>query len=669
MRNQRKLICTSLLVAAPMMAGEKVKKTPKLPEVVVTDSKISQPQAKVTQQIEVIYAEDVDHQPVGNRNLAELLQYQPGLFVDVLSRNDANWGSFGGIGPKYSTYLLDGLPIDSFVDSMSLDPWAFQQIEVQKGPASIMYSNYLSMDFAGNEAPLAGTTNFVLKDQVEGAATRFQMGGGSYQTGAGRFYHQDRKGNLSYFFGGSYEQSNYTNYGTDPSWLHFTKDPEYQKTKLYAKQTYSFDGDTQRISIFFDHTQHTGDAGRPNRDYAHAYDALNLSYFNQMSSDLNLQFKAGHRNYDRRWAEDNYPDLSLREHDGVKQSIIPVDLTLNLSHANGLLTFGADAQSAKYRTYAEVDGIRSTGNDASARSTGIYVQEKFIQGPWVLRAGGRFNRTSSTYTLISGGQPGLQDQSWNKALWSLGARYNASPTMAFFVNSGSSFVAPGAKAVCGTLMASDAGMADRNGQLPNPDLKPEQGLGSDLGMELRPMRGMSLKVRGFYNRVSDMILDNVVSTNPSQTKSINAGKATSRGAELSIEQDVAENFQWFANLTFTTSEVSNPLSPDQDGTDITFVPNRVANLGLTAQLPFSMTVSPYLHMVGSYYDSTSRSSRKEFGPYNILNLRIQKALVKNGEYTVNASLDLNNVFDKRYEMPWQFQDPGFNVFANLEFRF
>jgi hypothetical protein len=79
--------------------------------------------------------------------------------VTVLSRNDANWGSYGGLGPNYNSYLLDGLPVDAFVDTMSLAPWAFQSIEMYQGPASVLYSNYLSMDFAGVRAPLAGITN------------------------------------------------------------------------------------------------------------------------------------------------------------------------------------------------------------------------------------------------------------------------------------------------------------------------------------------------------------------------------------------------------------------------------------------------------------------------------------------------------------------------------
>ncbi|WP_005036698.1 TonB-dependent receptor plug domain-containing protein [Holophaga foetida] len=657
----------TLLVAAPLSAEAPAT----LPAVVVTDTKVAQPQSQVTQHIDVLDQEQLEQQTSANRNIAELLQYRAGVFVDTLSRNDANWGSFGGIGPKYSTYLLDGLPIDSFADAMNLDPSAFQQVEMHKGPASVMYSNYLTMDFAGNEAPLAGITNFLLKDRVEGPATRLSLGYGSYNTYTGRLYHQDRKGNLNYFFGAGLEKSDYTDYGTQPSWLNFTKDPEYQKTKLYAKVSYLFDREDHRISLFINHTQHEGDAGRPNRDYNHGYDTINLNYFNQFTPALSVHFKTGYRSYDRRWAEDNYPtNLALREHDGVQQKIIPTDLTFNYRHGgNSLLTFGADSQFATYHTYAEVNGLQSTGNDVKASSMGLFAQEKLVVDKWVFRAGGRFNRTHHEYDIISGGAPGISDNSWNKFLWSLGARYNASPALAIYANSGSSFVVPSAKAVGGTLLSSDLGVTGKNGQLPNPDLKPESGIGSDIGLDLRPLRTLNIGVRAFYNTVSDMILDNTVSTTPSQTKSINAGKAKSYGLELSAEQFVGKGLQCFGNMTWTRSKVENPQDTDQDGTEITFVPNYVANLGLSAELPWGMQVSPYLHMVGKYYDSTSRSGRAQFGPYQVFNCKLTQSLVKNADYALNCSAEANNLFNRTYAMPWQFQDPGRNFSANLELKF
>lgn len=366
-------------------------------DVVLTESKIPQPQKSVTQKVSVLDGAEFDRVTTANRNIAELLQYRPGVSVTVLSRNDANWGSYGGLGPKYNSYLLDGLPIDGFVDTMSLDPWAFQRIETHRGPASVMYSNYLSMDFAGNQAPLAGITNLLLKERIDQPMTRILLGGGSWNTLAGRFYHQDHKGRLHYLFGASYEQSDYTDYGAAGSWLNILEDPAYRKTKLYGKATYFLGRDGHKVSFFAQHTIHDGFAGRPNRDYTHGYDTLNAVYGNEVNTRLTVQLKTGFRNYDRRWGEDNYPaNLLLREHDGVRQKIFPTDLTFSVRHAGeSVFTVGADTQYAAYRTYSEATGPRLPGNDAAALSAGVFVQEKYVTGNWVLRAGGGANSSGA----------------------------------------------------------------------------------------------------------------------------------------------------------------------------------------------------------------------------------------------------------------------------------
>jgi len=621
--------------------------------------------------VEVFYSDEFDQLTSNNRNISELMKYTAGQFVNPLSRNDANWGSFGGLGPQYNGYLLDGLPIDSFVDAMSLDPWAFERVELHKGPASVMYTNYLFSDFAGNETPLAGITNFILKDKIDNRATRILLGYGSYDTFNGRFYHQDRRGNFSYFLGANYERSDYTDYGTHPSWLNFTKDPEYEKIKVYGKLTYLFDRDDHKVSLFMHHTTHSGDAGRPNRDFDHDYDTINFIYSNQITPSLNLQVKTGYRNYDRRWAEDNYPtNFALREHDGVEQNIFPSDITLNYKHfGNSVLTFGADSQVADYKTYSETSGVKSTQNDVDAWSAGVFLQEKFVLDKWVFRVGGRYNHSQQNYKLISGSTPGIKEKGWDRPLWSVGIRYNATPRIAFYVNSGSSFTAPGAKLVAGTLKASDAGVPGMNGQLPNPGLKPESGIGSDCGIDLQPLDNLKIGIRGFFNVLDDAIANNAVSTDPSQSKSVNAGQARSYGVELTAEQALGDYLRWFANFTYTKTEVDNKIDPDQDGSELSFVPEYIANVGLTANLPLGFKVSPYVQMLGHYYDSTSKSGRTQFGSFPVVNLKLEKSVLKTNDYTMTAAVDLNNILDRRYEMPWQFQDPGFNAFGSLELKF
>lgn len=664
------LFILSLMLPLYAAEGEKFSAPYTLNPIIVTATKIPQKEENITQKVDVIEREEFPEIPYDYGNISELLTYQPGTFVNVLSRNDANWGSYGGLGPKYNTYLLDGIPIDSFIDGMGIDPWVLDRVEIQRGPASVMYPNYLSQDFAGNQTPLSGTSNFIMREKVDTPLTKIFVGGGKYNTYTGKIYHEGNKGNLNYFIGGSYEQSDYTNYGTRPSWLNMIDDPDYQKIRLYFKTTYFF-ADDHKISLFGHHLSHTGDVGRPNRDYDHNYDTLNFAYANQINDRLNVQLRAGYRYYDRQWNEDNFPtNLALREQDEVKQTIIPVDLAFTVKHLEkSLLAIGGDYQHATYKTYAETGGISVKGNDSSAANVGAYAQEELIFDKWVIRAGGRYNDTKNTYNLLSGTVPEIGDKSWNKFLWSGGIKFNPTEQLSFYSNGGSSFLVPSAKSVGGTLKSSDLGVPGRNGQLPNPNLKPESGVGVDGGINWGPLKNLKLGLRGFYTVVDDAIVENRVSLDPSQSQSVNAGKATSYGIEFELKHILNQYLQWFANYTYTWTSLKNSVDPDQDGSNLSFVPNYTGNVGVTLSLPKDIFFSPYLHAVGTYYDSTSKSGRLSFGPYQTVNVSLRKAFVTPSYGTFNLTVDLYNIFNQKYEMPWQFQNPGLSMFAGIEAKF
>jgi len=629
--------------------------------VVVTSSKLPKSKGNVTQKVDIIDSTQLEERIYENRNVAEALSYEPGVFVNVLSRNDANWGSFGGLGPKYSTFMLNGLPIDSFVDTMNLSPWALERVEIQRGPASVLYPNYLTQDFAGNESPLAGTTNLILKEKVDRMMTKVWSDYGSYNTITEQVYHQNRIGNFHYYLGGSYENSDYTNYGTNPSWLNMTKDPSYEKAKMYFRSTYFIDGsEAHKLSTFVNHVIHDGDAGRPNREFDHNYTIANVDYYNEFNSVLTGQVKAGYRNYDRSWQEDNYPpDLKLKEWDGVKQEIIPLDVSLSVKHfEKSLLTFGSDYQHATYETWAN-PGIKTIQNNASASQTGMYVQEELGLGNWILRAGGRYTFSEQNYDLIGGNLPSVDGKSWEKATWNAGVRYNFTQDVSAYGNVGSSFLVPGIKSVAGTLNASDRGVAGKNGQLPNSGLSPESGIGSDIGLAYQATKDLKLGVRGFYNKIDDAIVTNRVSLDPSQSQDVNAGTATSYGIEVEAKYRIVKDLYGFVNYTYTHSNLENPIDPDQNDVEIPFVPEHMGNIGLMYDIPDNFTAAVYLKVSGSIYDSNSRSGRLSFDPHEVLNASFKKVVLKNDCYVVNLHLDLYNITNRKFEMPWQFQDPGF----------
>lgn len=672
------LFCSLLVLIAPILAEEdKEKKSEavKLPdvEIVVTGAKQAQTAGSATQKIDVVSREELNKNISSNRNVAEALKHEPGASVSVLSRNDANWGTYGGIGPKYCTYMLQGLPVDAFIDPMSLDLEAVKQIEVLRGPASVLYPNYLSQDFAGSQSPLAGTVNLILREEIDRRKTRISTAYGSYNTINGQFYHQDSMKNIHFFAGAGYEMSDYADYGSENSWLNMQDDPEYRKSKLFAGVTILMGKkENQRLTLFVNKALHRGDAGRVYRGFDHQYLTINAGYFAELGWRVNLKMSLGLRQYDRQWQDSYFDEVDhLLSNNGVYQNILPADIAVTIKHGNDhLLTMGGDYQGADYYTWNDpLLGYRLYGNKSFAWQAGFYAQEELRFGDLVLRGGLRYAHIENKIDFINGSAPGENNAGWDKLLWSAGFRYGFSSSVSLFANAGSSFITPGLKSVGGTIGLMDRGVAGRHGQLPNPDLKPESGLGLDAGLDVYVTDRLFVSVRGFSIAVNDAIVENVVSQNPSQTQSVNAGKSQSLGGEIEIKHRLNDAIQWFANCTLIDTKIENSYDLDQDGAEVPFAPATIVNIGLDITTPFGLSVSPTLNYNSGYYDSSSLNNRRKFTPGVILNLHLSQVISIGDSHRLEWFAQLINLTDNRFDMPWQFRNLGFSVMSGIRATF
>jgi len=664
------LMAFVLTGAASSAYGQDGDRLYEMDEVTITGSKIPKTPGNVTQKIEIISAAEFDDLVLANGNLAEILSYSPGNFANVLSRNDANWGSSGGLAHTYKGYMLDGLPIDAFVDLQSLDPWAFERIEDQRGSASVLYPTYLAMDFAGNQSPLAGTANFILRERIVEQRTRVSTSFGSYNTIGGRLYHQQAAGNFHWFAGAHYEDSDYTDYGTEDSWLNMIDKPGYEKTKLYARGTYFVDGAVDhRISFYAHRTWHVGDAGRPNRGFDHEYTTLNAHYVQPIQKGLIGQLRLGYRDYMRTWEDDNFPtSIELTKDNGVLQTILPVDMSLSYQHSgDDLLTAGIDYQVAWYETYGETDQLL-LGNDARAMHIGLYVQEEQLWKDFVFRVGGRVNRIQHDIDLLQGAAPGDDSESWTKLLGSAGVRYNQSQKLSLFSNMGTSFKAPSLKSVGGTIPISEKG-SDLSGHLPNPDLEPESGLSFDVGISYLAMEGLTFGVRGFLISIDDQIAQIVVPQAAAQSQDINAGKTLTTGIEVEVRHSPVGWLQWNANYTYTKAEVDDNLNPDKDGADMNFVPQNVVNLGARFALPGDLTASVNVQLLSSMKQNISNASPGELDGYELVTARIEKRFADRDGREIRAYLEPYNLTNNDFEMAWGFKNPGFSATGGLTVSF
>jgi outer membrane receptor protein involved in Fe transport len=660
---------TSLLFAPVSGFTQAIKDTNFLKEVTITSAKTPQSAANVTQKIEIVVSKDIEQSISGNRNIYEVLQNKPGASVSALSRNDANWGTYGGIGAKYSTLMLQGLPVDAYLDPMTLDLSAIDRIEIQRGPASVLYPGYLSQDFAGNQSPLAGTVNLILKEKFDQTLSRFSTSFGSYNTLNGQCYHQHVFNSIHLFAGVNYEMSDYTNYGTEGSWLNMQKNPEYRKAKMYGGVNWFSKDDKQKLTLFVNKTMHTGDAGRIYRGFDNDYGIINAGYSLQLNDKIGLQAHMGYRDYNRSWQESNFNIIdSLTSDNGVVQHIIPADVSVTIKHGKShVMTAGVDYQTADYLTYSDpLQGFDTYGNKSTALQSGVYCQEELHFGKVIIRAGLRGNYTKNTIELINGGAPGKRSKEWMTLLYSGGLRYNITKSISLFANVGNSFITPGLKSVGGTIKSDDT---THSGQLPNASLKPEAGLGIDGGLDLSLPLNFIISLRGFYTTIDDAIIENVVRQNPSQSQSVNAGQTSSTGAEIEIRQRFGALIGWFANVTYMKTEVKNTFDADQNGATVPFSPELIANAGISFNAPFGLQITPSVNYNDGYYDSSSKLGRKKFIPGTILNVYASQRIVKKNNTQVSLFGQFSNLTNNRYEMPWQFRNTGLSMMGGLKVEF
>ncbi len=443
-------------------------------------------------------------------------------------------------------------------------------------------------------------------------------------------------------------------------------DPEYEKTKMYMRGTYFLDDHGQRASIYAHRTWHTGDAGRINRDFGHTYTTLNAGYTNPFADKATLQAKIGYRDYVRRWEEDGIwedpPSRELRSEDGVDQSVIPADLSLSIiTREADVLTVGADYQLASYATSRETGEI-SPGNDATATAFGFYAQEELRLDALILRAGARYNIISHDIDLLQGAPPNETSNSWNKVLYSAGARYNQSDELSLFANIGTSFKAPSLKSVGGTVPPDGKG-----GHLPNPDIKPESGTSIDVGANFRPMEGVQVGLRGFNIVIDDQIVQRVVPVeedDPAQSQDINAGNTATTGLELEVSHRLDETVEWFANYTYTNAEVKEHLDENQVGAKINFVPESAIGAGVHLTFSQGLRATVTVQSYSGIYQDINKDAEPLDG-YILVNARLEQRVRTQDGYDLSLYLEPYNITNQAFEMPWQFADPGFSVNGGL----
>ena len=190
----------------------------------------------------------------------------------------------------------------------------------------------------------------------------------------------------------------------------------------------------------------------------------------------------------------------------------------------------------------------------------------------------------------------------------------------------------------------------------NPNLRPETSKGWEIGFE-QPLFGDRLRfgVTYFRNDIKDLI-NNVFT--PVNTY-VNVGKAKTEGYEAFVDIKATDRLRFHADYTRTdaTDEIAN--------TELLRRPKHKANFTASYQASDALGLSASVVYVGPWMDFDRQGlwlTPRDFQGYTVVNIAANYEV--NKQVTVFGRVD--NLFDKRYEVPVGWKAPGVGVFGGIK---
>jgi vitamin B12 transporter len=215
------------------------------------------------------------------------------------------------------------------------------------------------------------------------------------------------------------------------------------------------------------------------------------------------------------------------------------------------------------------------------------------------------------------------------------------------------------------------------GFLANPDLKPEESKGWDIGFE-QPLANDSFRFGSTYfrNDINNLI-EAVITQTPGVESLANIEEASTFGFENFAAWRVNSRLNFRADYTYTVAKVDEsnstsctipPIMPPCDGQQLVRRPKNKASLTTNWQATERLSLSSTLLYVGPWWDITRQTTAPDgFNAYvkapgfTTVNLAANYAL--RDDVTLFARID--NLFNAQYEDPLGFMHPGFGAYAGI----
>ncbi len=571
-------------------------------------------------------------------------------------------------GVREIMVLLDGVPITD-PDGLSrfdfVDTQLVERIDVLKGPNSTLYG--------ANAA--GGVVNIITKNPFE-ETTGVRIGFGGNDSRMFNALYGNKIGSTYFSVSGSRRSTDSwrqwnkfeTNQGNIKVGTLIDERTSVEATVNYSEADIQLPGTLTQLQYEQDITQLTSEPWRNSGRFSNA-----LFTSLRMKKELGaVELKPAV--YYQKW--DHYHPVTGFINDGgakIYGMDVQADLKHDIAGAKALFTAGVSGQmddmaGEKYAygdyqgsgghsvgrvlyTLSDTRGMLAEIDNDTTTKWGVYAQESLRPSDrWIIDLGVRYDKVEfdmnerkfvdinyGTNTYITLASPSLFDKKldFDAVTPRLGVVYKLSQAYHAYGNAASGFQTP---------QSSELAV--------NPDLTSAKTYNYETGLKGRFMGGHSFDLSLFYIEVKDEIIQSIAPGNVSTYS--NAGETRKKGIELSGKVQAANGFFLGGSYTyssFTFAEFIEPVRTgptyvyyDRSGKHLAYIPLNQYSIYGFYKHPSGFKVKIDTTTWGEYYVDNANSEKYKGYAY------ITSALVGYEKQNLDITLDVANVFDRKYAM-------------------
>lgn len=653
-------------VAFPLLAQE----TTKNDTVVVTSqmqsgaTKLATPDIETPQSVSIVTREQFEEQ--GATSVRQAVSYTPGVYCNQIgASNRFDYIVLRGFSDgSLDNVYLDGLKMMGDTNSHSslvVDPWFLEDIEVVRGPASVLYgrsspggivaltSRKPSFDAGGEVKLFAGNNNQrgaafdvtgALDDNDRVAArlsgmTRYadsQFGPLKEERYAlmpsltWRITDQTRLDLMAYLHrdpeGGShsglpYDGTVVPHYGQKISNTFYEGEDDYDK----------YDRRENMVGYNIEHMFDSGWSVRQKLRYLHTDVELNQVYAAGWLNETELN--RGYSGSDEKMSAitlDNQLDGSFDTWQVNHRLLVGIDYQDRSNNTTGY--YGAfppiDAFNPVYG--AKPDYIDMYAREKhKLRQTGYYLQDQMSWDRWRITLGGRYDQVSvSNIDKIKNTRSDLDKNNFSTRAALL---YLFDNGFAPYVSYSTAF--------------TPTSFADENGNL----LDPMKGKQWEAGLKYEP-EGLNSQFSASVFRINQT---NIATKEEPTDPYRSIGEIESEGVELEAISQLTDSFRLQAAYTYTDIRYKKS-SPEEQGKRAVYAPRNQASAWLSYDVKSGpldgLTLGSGVRYVNGI--TSDRLNTHTLPSYTLVDMVIGYDLTNIGIKGLSAQLNVNNLTDKRY---------------------